>query len=72
MVGKEEIKQQLIRACYWYYVKAEPIISDYDYDILFKELERIEEFDGAESDSPTQMIYGDREQQYPNWAKTKF
>lgn len=67
---KETLKRQLIKYCYWYYVKAKPIINDYEFDILFKQLQELE---GSEviMDSPTQMIYGDIESQYPKWAKIK-
>ena len=60
----------LVRCCYWYYVRAQPLISDREYDRLFHELKEAE---GAfpQSYSPTQMIYGDREEQYPEWAKTR-
>lgn len=78
-VGKQTralcIKNLLIRACYWYYVKAEPIMSDREYDREFLRLQNLErkieeEFDIApDKDSPTQKIWGDRDEQYPDWAK---
>ena len=66
----EQLKRDLIRYCYWYYVKAKPLISDYDFDMLFKELQKLED-NNTIPDSPTQMIYGDLESQYPDWAKNK-
>lgn len=66
----ERLKRNLIRYCYWYYVKARPLISDYDFDILFKILQDLEG-DNADPDSPTQMIYGDLGSQYPDWAKER-
>lgn len=65
-----ELKKYLIKCCYWYYVKCDPLISDYEYDIKFKELQALEG-DNPTADSPTQIIYGDSESQYPNWAKIK-
>jgi len=63
------MRRWLIRCCYWYYVKADPLISDRNFDMLMKDLQRREE---AVSDfaptSPTQMIYGDCESQYPEWV----
>jgi len=35
--------KQLVRYCYWYYVKCEPIVSDYAYDMAYKAVERIEQ-----------------------------
>lgn len=70
-------KRFLIRCCYWYYVKADPMISDRVYDLMFNELqswERCRQADtGVEpdTDSPTQMIWGDLYDQYPDWAKER-
>jgi NAD-dependent DNA ligase len=51
-------------------VKAQPIITDYEFDMEFKRLQKMEEESGqAEKDSPTQMIWGDGESQYPDWVK---
>lgn len=58
----------LIRCCYWYYVKAKPLISDRVFDEELKRLQKMEEQYGADPDSPTQKIWGDREEQYPEWA----
>ena len=63
MDAKEELKRILIKYCYWYYVKAEPMITDFEYDRLFRELQRMEG-DEIIPDSPTQMIYGDRRKTY--------
>lgn len=66
----EAQKRWLIRCCYWYYVKSQPLISDYAFDMAFKELEKREQSVGViDLKSPTQMIYGDLEDQYPEWAK---
>jgi hypothetical protein len=64
------LKNFLIRCCYYYYVKADPIISDREFDGELKRLQRLEEETGvACPDSPTQMIWGDRDEQYPEWCK---
>jgi len=70
----EKLRRKLIKCCYWYYVKSEPLISDYTFDMLFKELEELEKIPDCvfypTPYSPTQMIYGDLDSQYPTWAKT--
>ena len=64
------LKNFLIRCCYWYYVKGDPIIRDQEYDMEFKRLQKMEADNGeADDDSPTQKIWGDLESQYPDWAK---
>ena len=68
---KDCLKNFLIRCCYWYYVQADPIISDYEFDMEFKRLQKLEEELGADPDSPTQMVWGDSDSQYPNWVKEK-
>ena len=69
----EKLRRRLIKCCYWYYVKAEPLIPDYKFDMLFKELEQLEKISDCvfypTLYSPTQMIYGDLDDQYPMWAK---
>ena len=66
---RNELKRYLIKCCYWYYVKSDPLISDYEFDMKFKELQRLE--NGADEDSPTQIIWGEQEEQYPDWAKVR-
>ena len=71
------LKQFLIRCCYQYYVKNNPMISDRTYDVLFNDMKYRESMrlqkEGVEpdSDSPTQMIWGDRDEQYLDWAKER-
>ncbi len=51
--------QELIREHdYKYYVQAQPSISDYEYDMLLKELETLEQANPEfiTSDSPTQRV----------------
>jgi DNA ligase (NAD+) len=52
---------------YWYYVKAEPRISDYDFDMLLKELQELEhQFpDLADPNSPTKRVGGDITKAFP-------
>jgi len=65
----ECMKRHLIRACYWYYVKADPMMLDQTFDHLLKDLERREKAVSlVDPTSPTQMIYGDCEAQYPEWV----
>jgi NAD-dependent DNA ligase len=67
-----ELKKYLIRCCYWYYVKADPLISDRAFDGQITLLRKLENCDGVwDKDSPTQMIWGDREDQYPDWARLR-
>jgi len=64
------MRRWLIRCCYWYYVKTQPLIPDRVYDMLLKELEAREERENNyDPNSPTQIIWGDLEEQYPDWAK---
>lgn len=71
------LKQFLIRCCYQYYVKSDPMISDRIYDGLFDDLKNRECIRQSatgmkpDPDSPTQMIWGDRDEQYPAWAKER-
>jgi len=71
----ENLRRLLIKYCYWYYVKAEPLINDRDYDLHFDYLKELEKTNDAcfkpTPESPTQMVYGDLESQYPDWAKNK-
>ena len=57
----EELRSELRRHNYLYYVKAQPEISDVEYDRLMKELEELEERhpELASPDSPTQRVGGE-------------
>ena len=71
-MNRQELKEYLIRCCYWYYVKADPLVKDKAYDYMVYELKTLENKEGIwDSDSPTQMIWGDCEDQYPEWAKVR-
>ena len=54
----EELRNQIIKHDYNYYVLAEPIISDENYDKLIKELEKLETDNPqlVTPDSPTQRV----------------
>lgn len=62
----ELLRTQLHDHNYKYYVKSQPVISDYDYDQLLKELESLEarypEF--FDANSPTQRVGNDSEAQF--------
>ncbi len=57
----EELKELISKYDYAYYVKAEPLVSDREYDKLFKELEELEEKhpEFKSEDSPTQRVGGE-------------
>ncbi|MCL4120527.1 UNVERIFIED_CONTAM: hypothetical protein GTU68_029055 [Idotea baltica] len=51
--------QSILQYHEWrYYVKSDPVISDYDYDLLFKELQKLEvdHPEWIQLDSPTQRV----------------
>lgn len=51
----QELKNLLIEANNAYYIKSQPIMSDYEFDMKLKELEKLEQSQGyADPDSPTQ------------------
>lgn len=56
----DKLSHDLERHNYLYYIKAEPEISDYDFDMLLKELEDLEKQfpDLKRADSPTQRVGG--------------
>lgn len=56
-----DLRQELEEHNYKYYVLHEPEISDYDFDVMLRELERLEkEFpEFADDFSPTQRVGSD-------------
>ncbi len=56
-----ELTEQINRHNYNYYVKSAPVISDYDFDMLLKELEQLEKAhpEFAFPNSPTKRVGGD-------------
>jgi len=61
-----ELRDQIRRHDQLYYVEAQPVISDYDYDKLYAELKKIEEEhpDLVTPDSPTQRVGGEPLKQF--------
>ncbi len=54
------LREEINRHDYLYYVKAQPEISDYEYDMLMKKLEELEkQWDLISPDSPTQRVSGE-------------
>ncbi len=57
---QEELTKLLNEYAYHYYVLEKPIVADYDYDVLYDELIKLEEETGVIlEDSPTQRVGGD-------------
>ena len=56
-----ELRQLVIYHEYRYYILNDPVVSDYEYDQLFKQLEAIEEQhpEWVNADSPTQRVSAD-------------
>ena len=57
----EELTEQLNQHNYRYYVLSKPVVSDYEFDKLMKELEDLETRfpELADPDSPTKRVGGD-------------
>ena len=54
------LREEINRHDYLYYVKAQPEISDYEYDMLMKKLEELEkQWNLVSPDSPTQRVSGE-------------
>jgi DNA ligase (NAD+) len=69
-ISKDEIEdlRDVIRYHEWkYYIKNDPVITDYDYDILFKKLQKLEEKypELISSDSPTVRVSSDQVDGFP-------
>ncbi len=63
----EELKESIREHDYRYYVRAEPSISDKEYDVLMKELEKLEAENPkyATDDSPTKRVSGEPTKLFP-------
>ncbi len=63
----KKLEQELEAHNYNYYVKSAPTISDYDFDQLLKELEKLEEAhpEFASPNSPTKRVGGDITKNFP-------
>ncbi|MEJ2535620.1 MAG: NAD-dependent DNA ligase LigA, partial [Calditrichia bacterium] len=54
------LREEINRHDYLYYVKTQPEISDYEYDMLMKKLEELEkQWNLVSPDSPTQRVSGE-------------
>ena len=67
----EELKSIIRINDYRYYVLAEPVISDEEYDALLKELETLEEThpDLKTPDSPTMRVGSDLTKEFPTQSQ---
>lgn len=65
-----ELTETLKQHNYNYYVLAQPTISDYEFDQLLKELEKLEEKypDFVQADSPTLRVGGTISKQFPSFT----
>ena len=63
----EELKDDIRRHDHLYYVLADPVISDEEYDALVRELEALEEEhpELVTSDSPTRRVGSDLTKEFP-------
>lgn len=66
----EELLTLLLNYDYHYYVKAEPLVSDYEYDVLYKELLELEKQNPEyiRPSSPTQRVGTDLTKIFPESA----
>src|SRR3989442_12113266 len=64
----EELREQLREHEYRYYVLDEPTISDYDFDQLMRELQKLEQKhpELITPDSPTQRVGGEPAKEFPS------
>lgn len=63
----DDIRKALIFHEHQYYVQNDPLITDFDYDILYKKLEALEaaQPDLITPDSPTQRVASDLNEDFP-------
>ncbi len=66
----EELRRQLREHEHRYYVLADPAISDYDFDQLLRELQKLEQEhpELVTPDSPTQRVGGEPEKEFPTYT----
>jgi len=69
----EELRKRIERYDYEYYVLAQPSVSDYEYDQLMKELEKLEKEhpELVTPDSPTQRVSGQPIKEFPTVVHRK-
>ena len=65
-----DLRQELEKHNHLYYVLSQPEISDYDYDMMLKELERLEQEhpEFADPNSPTQRVGSDINEEFTQVA----
>lgn len=63
----EELRKKIRQYDYEYYVLAQPSVSDFEYDLLMKELEELERQhpELITPDSPTQRVSGEPTKEFP-------
>lgn len=63
----EKLREEIRKHDYNYYVLAQPVISDYEYDMLMKELSDLEQKypEIITPDSPTQRVSGEPTKEFP-------
>jgi DNA ligase (NAD+) len=63
----QQLRQKIQQYDYEYYVLAQPTVSDFDYDMLLKELEQLEKDNPhlITADSPTQRVSGQPIKTFP-------
>src|SRR5262250_382693 len=66
----EELREQIRDHEYRYYVLDKPVISDYEFDQLVRELKRLEEEhpELITPDSPTQRVGGEPAKEFPTYT----
>jgi DNA ligase (NAD+) len=66
----EELRKAIVFHEWKYYVQNDPVISDFEYDTLYKRLETLEEAfpDFVTSDSPTQRVSNDLTESFASVA----
>ena len=69
----QQLRQKIQQYDYEYYVLAQPTVSDFDYDMLLKELEQLEKDNPhlITGDSPTQRVSGQPIKTFPTVVHRK-
>ena len=63
----EQLREQIREHEYRYYVLDQPVVSDYEFDQLLRELQRLEQENPSliTADSPTQRVGGEPAKEFP-------
>src|SRR5262245_27319016 len=69
----EELREQIRDHEYRYYVLDKPVISDYEFDQLMRELKKLEEEhpELITPDSPSQRVGGEPAKEFPTYTFSK-